>query len=307
MSLQRTAVLALTAAIATCIAGLSVVPAAAAPLADQASADRVALDQAVARYEEVQTLFTAVDARANEASARLDQFVAEESVLQDRLRSRVVTMYRTAEADRLSLLLSASSVQDLATRLDMLARLGRQDAGTIAALKAAQVEARRSAEELVDLQAEQARALDQVAEEVVRARQELAVSEAALQEYEARLAAIPKPVAPARPAPPASNDPGQGLTGTGDWQTAVASHYGRNFTGRGASGETIGPYSMIVAHKTLPFGTLIEFEYQGKRAVARVADRGPYTAGRTFDLGPGVVRVLDFSGVHEVRYRIISQ
>ena len=63
---------------------------------------------------------------------------------------------------------------------------------------------------------------------------------------------------------------------------------------------------MIVAHKTLRFGTLIEFEYKGRRAVARVADRGPHTAGRTFDLGPGVVRVLDFSGVHEVRYRIIK-
>ena len=64
---------------------------------------------------------------------------------------------------------------------------------------------------------------------------------------------------------------------------------------------------MIVAHMTLPFGTLIEFEYSGRRAVASVQDRGPHTPGRDFDLGPGVVRVLDFSGVHEVRYRIISQ
>jgi rare lipoprotein A (peptidoglycan hydrolase) len=64
---------------------------------------------------------------------------------------------------------------------------------------------------------------------------------------------------------------------------------------------------MVVAHKTLPFGTLIEFEYEGKRAVARVTDRGPFTLGRDFDLGPGVVRLLDFSGVHEVRFRIITQ
>jgi rare lipoprotein A (peptidoglycan hydrolase) len=64
---------------------------------------------------------------------------------------------------------------------------------------------------------------------------------------------------------------------------------------------------MMVAHKTLPFGTLIEFEYGGKRAVARVADRGPHSAEREFDLGPGVVRVLGFNGVHEVRYRIIKR
>ncbi len=87
----------------------------------------------------------------------------------------------------------------------------------------------------------------------------------------------------------------------------MASHYSRTFTGRGASGEAIGPYTMMVAHKTLPFGTLVEFEYQGRRAVASVEDRGPHTPGRDWDLGPGVVRALDFSGVHEVRYRIISR
>jgi rare lipoprotein A (peptidoglycan hydrolase) len=106
---------------------------------------------------------------------------------------------------------------------------------------------------------------------------------------------------------PAQDDPTQQLTGSGEWKTAVASHYGRDFTGRGASGAEIGPYSMIVAHRTLQFGTLIEFEYGGKRAVASVQDRGPHVEGREFDLGPGVVRVLDFAGVDDVRYRIISK
>jgi rare lipoprotein A (peptidoglycan hydrolase) len=64
---------------------------------------------------------------------------------------------------------------------------------------------------------------------------------------------------------------------------------------------------MMVAHKTLPFHTLIEFEYNGKRAVASVEDRGPQSKDRMFDLGPGVVRVLGFSGVHDVRYRVIGR
>ena len=64
---------------------------------------------------------------------------------------------------------------------------------------------------------------------------------------------------------------------------------------------------MMVAHKTLPFHTLIEFEYNGKRAVTSVEDRGPSEKSRMFDLGPGVVRVFGFSGVHPVRYRIITQ
>ena len=104
----------------------------------------------------------------------------------------------------------------------------------------------------------------------------------------------------------ATGDSSQRLSGSGAWTTSVASHYGLNFHGRGASGETIGPYSMMVAHETLPFGTLIEFEYNGKRAVAHVADRGPYSSGRTFDLGPGVIRVLGFRGVHPIRWRIIK-
>ncbi len=198
------------------------------------------------------------------------------------------------------LLFRASTIQDLTTRLDVLQRIANQDAENLRALKAARIRAKGSAEELLDLQAEQARALDAMADKVATAKKELAASEAEMREYEVRTAASAKRAS-------ARSDTNQKLSGSGDWQTAVASHYGRNFTGHGASGEAIGPYSMIVAHKTLPFGTLIEFEYNGKRAVAKVADRGPYVKGRTFDLGPGVVRVLDFSGVHEVRYRIIGK
>ncbi|MDP2182142.1 MAG: RlpA-like double-psi beta-barrel domain-containing protein [Actinomycetota bacterium] len=211
-------------------------------------------------------------------------------------------MYRSADVGFIPALLDASTIQDFVARWDLLARIARQDAETLRELKTAHIEAQRSAEQLIDLQAEEARALDAMADEVARAKEELAASEAALQEYAARTAASAKPA-----IPPVESDPTQQLSGSGAWQIAVASHYGRDFTGRGANGDAIGPYSMIVAHRTLPFGTLIEFEYNGKRAVARVADRGPHTEGRTFDLGPGVVRVLDFSGVREVRHRIITR
>jgi rare lipoprotein A (peptidoglycan hydrolase) len=225
-------------------------------------------------------------------------------------------MYRTDDLNPVAVLLGASTLQDFVTRWDALARIARQDADNLRKLKQARAAATRSAEQLMALQSEQAKALDALEAEVTRAKNELASSEAALRAYEARVAAARRPAAPAEstpaketPTPPAptSDDLTQELTGSGEWETAVASHYGRTFTGTGASGEKIGPYSMIVAHKTLAFGTLVEFEYNGKRAVARVADRGPFTPGRTFDLGPGVVRVLDFSGVHEVRYRIIAR
>jgi len=310
MSLRRTVGLALATAIAACLVGAPGVPAVAAPapLSAQTAADRAALESAVAGYEAAQAKSAEVDARVDAASAELDRAVAEGELCQQRLRQRVVAMYRAEDDGTLSLLLSASSIQELASRLDVLDRMARRDAENLRALKAARAAAAASAEELLALQAEAARALDEMAQQVAGARTQLAASEAVLREYEARAAAAAAAAAAARrAATPAKPAPDQQLTGTGDWQTGVASHYGRNFTGRGASGEQIGPYSMIVAHKTLPFGTLIEFEYNGRRAVARVADRGPFTPGRDFDLGPGVVRVLDFSGVHEVRYRIVSQ
>ncbi len=291
-------------ALATGLVGLRATPAVATSPADQVAADRAALERAVAEYETAQTASTEIDARIAAATAELDRAVAAEAQCQARLSARVVSMYRTGDADTLSILLTSDTIQDLVARIDLLERVSRQTAENLRDLKDARAAATAAAEELLPLQAEQARALEDLAAQVDASRAEFAASEAELREYEARVAAA---AAAARARTTAPAGPPQGLTGTGEWQVGVASHYGINFTGRGANGEPIGPYTMMVAHKTLPFGTLIEFEYNGKRAVAKVADRGPYTPGRDFDLGPGVVRVLGFNGVHEVRYRIVSQ
>jgi rare lipoprotein A (peptidoglycan hydrolase) len=217
-----------------------------------------------------------------------------------RIEARAVALYRSDDADYLSLLFGADTIEEFTALWDLSVLMNEQDAEDLRELRAARAAAERSAESLVRLQSEEARAVDATAREVALARKALATSTAALKAYEARVAAARRAVA-------MRNDPPQGLTGTGSWLTGVASHYSRNFTGRGASGARITPYSMMVAHKTLPFHTLIEFEYDGKRAVASVEDRGPYGKGRMFDLGPGVVRVLDFNGVHPVRYRIIGK
>lgn len=305
MSLRRTVALALAITLGVSV-GPHTASAVPATLNEQTEAYRAALEQAVAEYQAAQTAAADLDSRMAAASAEFDSIVVEQQHRQSVLQARAVSMYRTGDYPTIALLFRASSVAELAVRLDMLDLLARQDAQNIEALKSARAEAQRQAEELLQLQAEQAAALDALAQKVEHAKQDLAGSEAALREYEARVAAAAAAAAAARKAKaPAQGAPDQQLAGTGEWGTAVASHYGRNFTGRGASGEQIGPYSMIVAHRTLPFGTLIEFEYKGKRCVARVADRGPHIEGREFDLGPGVARVLDFNGVHEVRYRII--
>lgn len=302
MSHRRTGKLALVTALAVCLAGLPAVSAVAAPSTTQTSADRARVDRAVAKLYAARKRSADIAARVQRSLAELDRVMADQQRIRIRLESRAVEMYRSGDTGYISMLFGAETLEDFTARWDLLARMSEQDAEDLRALEAARAKAERSAESLLKLQAEGAQAVDATAREVAAARKALATSAAALAAYEARIASAAK-----RGSGPKGSDPTQTLSGTGSWQTGVASHYSRTFTGRGASGASITPYSMMVAHKTLPFHTLIEIEYNGKRAVASVEDRGPRSAGRVFDLGPGVVRVLGFSGVHVVRYRIIER
>lgn len=108
-----------------------------------------------------------------------------------------------------------------------------------------------------------------------------------------------------RPAQKAAKAPARTST-AGGWRTARVSWYGPGFYGHTmAGGGKLTPTSMVVAHRTLPFGTKVEIEYKGRRVIAVVKDRGPYVRGRTFDLGPGTAKALGFSGVGTVRWRIV--
>lgn len=92
------------------------------------------------------------------------------------------------------------------------------------------------------------------------------------------------------------------------WKSARASWYGPGFYGHTmAGGGKLQRNSMIVAHKTLPFGTKVQISYRGRTVVAEVRDRGPYVHGRQFDLGPGTARSLRFGGVGTIRYRVLKR
>jgi len=92
------------------------------------------------------------------------------------------------------------------------------------------------------------------------------------------------------------------------WRRARVSWYGPGFYGNTmAGGGKLKRDSMVVAHRSMPFGTRIEFKYRGKTCIATVRDRGPYISGRVFDLGPGTARALGFGGVGTVTYRILGR
>ncbi len=76
---------------------------------------------------------------------------------------------------------------------------------------------------------------------------------------------------------------------------AYASYYGEAFNGKPtSSGEIFDMNLYTAAHKTLPFGTLLEVTNleNGKKVVVRVNDRGPFVANRELDLSKAAAESL---------------
>jgi rare lipoprotein A len=77
-----------------------------------------------------------------------------------------------------------------------------------------------------------------------------------------------------------------------------ASWYGGG--GSLACGGELTSSTWGVANKTLPCGTLVTLRYDGRTVRVPVVDRGPYVAGREFDLTEATKRALGFEGAGEV-------
>jgi rare lipoprotein A len=91
--------------------------------------------------------------------------------------------------------------------------------------------------------------------------------------------------APAPPAPLPEAAP----------QFGQASFYAPHFAGRRtASGARFDPNAAVMAHRHLPFGSQARVTnlMNGRSAIVRVADRGPYVQGRIADVSPAVARRL---------------
>ena len=79
--------------------------------------------------------------------------------------------------------------------------------------------------------------------------------------------------------------------------TLMASWYGPGFNGKkAADGSTFNENAMTVAHKTLPFGTMLKIVGNGGEAIAKVTDRGPYIGGRDIDLSKAVAEKVGIIG-----------
>lgn len=80
---------------------------------------------------------------------------------------------------------------------------------------------------------------------------------------------------------------------------ALASWYG-DYGFPVACGGRLGASQMGVANKTLPCGTRVTISYHGRTVTVPVIDRGPYVAGREYDLTGATAHALHFDGVDTV-------
>jgi len=99
---------------------------------------------------------------------------------------------------------------------------------------------------------------------------------------------------------PLSSASGYDRTGTASW-------YGRKFHGRKtANGERYDMYALSAAHRTLPLPTLVRVTNleNGRQAVVRVNDRGPYVKNRLIDLSYAAAQQLGYANKGTVRVRV---
>jgi len=94
---------------------------------------------------------------------------------------------------------------------------------------------------------------------------------------------------------------------TGGWRLdGNVSWYGPGFYGnRTACGQRLTRGLIGVAHKTLPCGTRIVFRNpsNGRTVTAAVVDRGPYVAGRQWDLTAGLCLALDHCFTGSIQWK----
>jgi rare lipoprotein A len=91
------------------------------------------------------------------------------------------------------------------------------------------------------------------------------------------------------------------------YRRAVASWYGPGlYGGKLACGGTLTASTLGVAHKTLPCGTRVTLRNpkNGKSITVKVIDRGPYVAGRMWDLSYATCTYLGNCYTSTIQYRI---
>jgi rare lipoprotein A len=124
---------------------------------------------------------------------------------------------------------------------------------------------------------------------------------------------VPAPPTPeAAPSPsPIPGQPSPAIIPGAYSEEGTASWYGIPFHGRrAADGEIFDMNTMVAAHRTLPFGSIVRVTNlrNGRQTEVRIIDRGPFVEGRVLDLARDAAVALDMigTGTAPVRIELLS-
>jgi len=102
-----------------------------------------------------------------------------------------------------------------------------------------------------------------------------------------------------------------GATALAPPQRGGASYYSDSLAGgKTASGDKYDPSELTAAHRTLPFGTVVEVQRKdGKFVKVRINDRGPFVRGKIIDLSRAAAKEIDLlrDGVADVTVWVIER
>jgi rare lipoprotein A len=134
-----------------------------------------------------------------------------------------------------------------------------------------------------------------------------------VEEESKRSTSVEPPPKPGAPAPSKKSRPSDvSSSSAGIYaEEGNASWYGAPFHGRKASnGEIYDMNKMTAAHRTLPFNSMVRVTNlnNGKSAVVRITDRGPFVDNRIIDLSRAAAQEIESigPGVVPVRIEVLS-
>jgi rare lipoprotein A len=93
-------------------------------------------------------------------------------------------------------------------------------------------------------------------------------------------------------------------------EEGLASWYGKEYHGqKTSSGEIFNMYDLTAAHRTLPFGTIVDvYSYDTNKTVkVRINDRGPFLPKRIIDLSYQAAKELGILNIGIAKVKIISK
>jgi len=110
---------------------------------------------------------------------------------------------------------------------------------------------------------------------------------------------------------PATENAAAGDRDSSSEEHGIASYYGKKLAGhKTASGERYDPDKRTAAHRTLPFGMIVEVTRADGRSVrVRINDRGPFVKGRVIDLSRRAAEKIGLlrDGVADVTVSVVGQ